>query len=197
MGTSHSSDAPPSANVLMLGFQDPGAAPLHIGAEHEAILVRLSECNNGHALTVALREDVAVEDLPGLLQTHKPRALHLSCHGDTNGYLALRDLTGFRLFEPEALVTLLKSARESLKLIVLNACFSHRLASALAQEGFIVIGTDDRVPSERAATFAGVFYGLLAEGDTVGAALERAQAATMLGERRLGGLYKLRTPQSI
>jgi hypothetical protein len=194
MTMSHSLGAPPSAKLVMLGFQAEGAAPLFIGAEHEAILVRLSESTNGHALSVVLQDNVAVEDLPGLLQTHKPRALHLSCHGDMNGYLELRDLTGFRLFEPEALVRLLKGANESLKLIVLNACFSARLADALAQEGFVVIGTNDRVPSERAATFSGVFYGLLAEGNTVRAALDKAQSATMLGERHLGGLYKLRTP---
>ena len=197
MSTSHSLSAPERAKVLMLGFQEASAASLQLGAENEAILVRLSESTNGHALTVVLREDVSVEDLPGLLETHKPRALHLSCHGDQDGYLELRDLKGFRKFEPEALVTVLKGASGSLKLIVLNACFSSRFAEALAREGFVVIGTKDRVPSDRAATFSGVFYGLLAEGATVRQALDEAQAATMLGDRRLDGIYKLRTPHGV
>jgi hypothetical protein len=186
-----------STDILYLGFQPDDAAPLMLEEELDAIDKRLASSQNGHALKLHIHQDVGLEDIPGLLARIKPSVFHVSCHGDADGYLRLRQNGLFLDFPPEQLVERLRSARGVVRLVVLNACFSNRLRDALVAEGFAVIGTNDRVYSDRAGIFSSVLYGLIADGLNLEAAFHEAREVAMAGDsaRRVG--YALRTPADV
>ncbi|MCK6520818.1 hypothetical protein L6R49_05175 [Myxococcota bacterium] len=183
-----------STDLLYLGFQPDDAAPLMLEEELDAIDGRLAASQNGQALKLHVHNDVGLEELPALLARIKPSVFHLSCHGNADGYLKLRHMGEFRDFPPEQLVELLKPAREHLRLVVLNACFSKRLRDALLSEGLTVIGADDRVYSDRAGIFSSVLYGLIAEGLDLESAFAQAREVAMAGDSARRSGYTLRGP---
>lgn len=186
-----------STDLLYLGFQPEDAAPLMLEEELDAIDQRLATSSNGHTIKRHIYQDVGVEDIPGLLERIRPSVFHVSCHGDDKGYLRLRHNGSFRDFPPEQLVERLKPAREHIRLVVLNACFSRPLRDALVEEGFTVIGTNDRVYSDRAGIFSSVLYSLIAEGLDLARAFDQAREVAMAGDSRRRVGYTLRTPAAV
>ncbi len=183
------------SRVLYLGFQPEDADDLGIDAELDAIQSRLAHASGSNDLELIQRQDVDVEDLPTLLAQIQPEVLHIASHGQDGGRLFLRSRGRYRAIDPVDVQTILAGASPQLRLVVLNACYSEPLATALSAQGRFAIGSTRRVPSENASSFAGVLYGLIAEGKDLKMAHSEAMAAAMADDRALRGVFKIREPE--
>ena len=112
-------------------------------------------------------------DLQDVLQRFEPHIVHFSGHGSNAGELILQDNAGkSRPVSPTALGKLFKVLKRNSRCVVLNACYSHDQAVAIAQHIDCVIGMSDAIGDEAATAFSGAFYQALAYGNDVNTAFE-------------------------
>lgn len=115
-----------------------------------------------------------VREVQDALLRHRPQVLHFAAHGDGPAAICLRDEHGRRQpMDREALRGLLGTARDSVRIVVLDGADTLSAVQALSGVADYVIGTNRRAGGGSAAGFADAFYGALARGCTVLAAFER------------------------
>lgn len=120
-------------------------------------------------------------DLLRALNEFRPDVLHFSGHGTPSGRLVYVGSQGQpKPVSGEALAAALRSAGENVRLVVLNACYSSRLASAVIQVVPCVVGMNTEVGDEAAITFAAAFYRAVGFGASVRRAFDQAIAALLL-----------------
>jgi hypothetical protein len=90
-----------------------------------------------------------------------------------------------RPVSPEALAAAFGAAGKSIRVVVLNACYTKKLAEVLTEHVDCVIGTPGSVRDEVARSFAIALYGGLMEGESVKAACRQGKVAISL--EALGG----------
>ncbi|WNJ18737.1 COR domain-containing protein [Pontibacter sp. G13] len=94
----------------------------------------------------------------------KPSILHFSGHGINEG-LYIQDDNGNAIpYRISGLKRSFKHHTESLKAIILNACFSKDIALTLSDLGFLVIGTSGRIHDSTSIEFSKGFYSALGSG---------------------------------
>ncbi len=105
-----------------------------------------------------------------------PDILHLHLHGSKNGDLAFEDARGETQRIPgETFIRMLRAMKVKPTLIVLSACHSAVLASALAEIAECVIAMTDTVAYKTAISFAQYFYGAIGRGNSVAEAIEKGK----------------------
>lgn len=120
-------------------------------------------------------------DLLVELNEHKPEVLHFSGHGLADGQLLFVDDAGNpKPVGGAAISSTLATAGESVRVVVLNACFSADLATRLTEHVDVAVGMDRPVGDEAARVFAQAFYSAVGYGTSVGRAFDQARAALML-----------------
>ena len=120
-------------------------------------------------------------DLLVELNEHKPEVLHFSGHGMADGQLVFVDEAGKpKPVDGAAISSTLVTAGESVRVVVLNACFSADLAERLTEHVDVAVGMDRPVGDEAARVFAQAFYSALGYGASVGRAFDQARTALML-----------------
>lgn len=120
-------------------------------------------------------------DLLVELNEHKPEVLHFSGHGMADGRLVFVDEARKpKPVDASAISSTLVTAGESVRVVVLNACFSADLAEGLTEHVDVAVGMDRPVGDEAARLFAQAFYSALGYGTSVGRAFDQARTALML-----------------
>jgi len=167
------------APVILFLAADPQTAPrLDIGRECAAIERELSMTSGRDPLRFESRWATTVDDLLRHLTELEPTVLHISGHGRGSGELILQDEHGRpRPVSIAALARMVGAAGRSLRLIVLNACYSAAQAAVLCREVDCVIGMGGAIDDSAARVFATRLYGALARRRSVGNAVEQATAA--------------------
>ncbi len=120
-------------------------------------------------------------DLLTELNEHHPAVLHFSGHGTADGRLVFLDAAGeAKPVDGEAFAASLATAGGSVRVVVLNACFSADLARSLTQFVDVAVGMERPVGDVAARVFARAFYSALGFGVSVGGAFEQGRAALAL-----------------
>lgn len=121
------------------------------------------------------------DDLLQALNELRPDALHFSGHGDPGGAITFVDSTGNpKPVSPRALTAAIRSAGESVRLVVINACYSVQQASAVIEVAPCAIGMNSAIGDEAAIIFSAALYRALAFGHSVRRAFDQAIAALLL-----------------
>jgi hypothetical protein len=119
---------------------------------------------------------VRFNDISRALLDYEPNVLHFSGHGAMDGNLCIEDDIGNGDFiTPEGLAGLFGQHRSTLKCVVVSACYSLRLAEALAANVDYVIGMRDEIGDEAAIVFSEGFYIGLFNGLSIPEAFERGR----------------------
>jgi hypothetical protein len=122
-------------------------------------------------------------DLLQCLSEHKPHVVHFSGHGSEKGEVFLLDNNGqAKPVSQKALVQLFRAIKDNIRLVFLNACFSHGQAEAIAQEIECTIGTTRAIGDDEAINFAAAFYGAIGFGYSVEQAFEQGKASLLIEE---------------
>ncbi len=167
----------PVTRVLFLAANPMTQERLSIDREVRDVdaALRLSEHRDHIALEVALA--ARPRDLRAALLRHQPAVLHFSGHGSDAGEIVLESDEGVELpVAPELLGALVRAIGSSVRLVVLNACWSDEQAEALAQAVGCVVGMRDEIEDDAAVEFSVGFYETLSYGRSVRAAFDAAVA---------------------
>lgn len=164
----------PSARVVLLLAASPsGTAALETSLEFDVIrdAVRLGDHRDD--LVVARSQNTQATELIGELFGHDPAVLHFSGHGLEAGALAFESAGGEIAPVPvDVLAAVFEHFDESIRCVVLNACWSRAQAAAIGEHIDNVVGMTRQVTDASAISFSGTFYRALAEGKPVSEAFE-------------------------
>lgn len=114
-----------------------------------------------------------IDDLRIALLNHQPTLVHFSGHGSFSNGVKFSENGGYSgLIPAQALADLFRLLRDSVKCVVLNACYSHDQASAIAKYVHCVVGVQGEIGDEAAIEFSAGFYAALAAGQPFGRCFE-------------------------
>lgn len=117
------------------------------------------------------------DDLSQALVDYDPQVVHFAGHGDSDGNLLLEDAVGgVALTTPEGLASLFGLHRATITCVIVNACYSERLARAMSQHIDHVVGMRWQIGDEAAIEFSVGFYTGLFAGRPVPEAFKRGLA---------------------
>ncbi len=169
---------PPSQSLVLFVSANPDpTSPLKVEQEEN----RIAKVRNGSTH----QNGVRIESLPDLdlvefaksLRLHKPAVLHFSGHGGSDGSLHMRDENGEPCnMHPDGVALLVSLQKDTLRLVVLNACYSDELSRRLVDHIDCVIGMTDAVSDDAAILFAQSFYSALFDGRSIAESFATASA---------------------
>jgi len=161
--------------VLYLAATPSDEAPLRVDHELREIHDAIDRGRERYALDVVARMATRATDVQRLLMLDAPGVVHFAGHGRGGRSLVMDDRDLFA----SSLLSVFAHHRDTVRVVVLNACNTFAVAEALSPVLDYVIGTTGIVPDGAAATFSRAFYGALAFGKTVPDAF--AMAVTEVG----------------
>ena len=165
-------------DVLRILFMAAAAGvPLDLEKEVRLIRSRVSDSPFADCIKLDSRFDVGTEDFLPALNNVCPEVLHFSGNMDGNAILLQTRAGGTRRVSTSALLGLLRTVKDDLRLVVLNACHSSDCASELAELVGCAIGMAGKISDEAAIIFAADFYGAIANGRSVKNAFDQAVAS--------------------
>jgi hypothetical protein len=124
---------------------------------------------------------VTVDDLMRHLLDLQPAIVHFSGCGDVRGLLLRGDDGRPQVVPPAALTQIIKSTAGTVRLVVLNACYSDAQAEVIRDVVGCAIGMKGTISNDAARAFAVGFYRALGHRRPVGNAYEQAEA-TLAGK---------------
>lgn len=147
--------------------------PLQLGKEMREIEQKIRVAEFRKAFDLRSQWAVRPSDLQEALLLFKPHIVHFSGHGSRNEQIMLENDAGdSKPVGKEALTNLFKILKDNLRVVVLNACFSHTQAEAISGSVEFTVGTSKAVKDAAAISFAASFYRSLAFGRSVREAFE-------------------------
>lgn len=155
------------SKILIVAANPKDTSRLRLDEEVREIEQALHRSSRRTAFTLKAIWAPRSRDLRRALLDEQPQIVHFSGHGDVNG-LVLENATGdATVVPPEALKDLFNLFSDSLRCVLLNACYSEIQATALATRISYVIGMKEEIADGSAIEFAVGFYDALSAGRPV------------------------------
>jgi hypothetical protein len=159
--------------ILFLAANPEDTDQLRLDWEARAIDTSLRGAEYRDKFDIRSHWAVRVTDLQGLLLRYNPNIVHFSGHGSNYSEIILENNSGVSHSVPaDALGLLFGLFKDSVKCVVLNACYSEKQAQAISQNIDCVIGMSRSIRDDSAIAFAGSFYQGLGYGRDVKSAFE-------------------------
>lgn len=154
--------------ILFLAANPLDSAPLRLDAELRNIREKIDLSKAREEVELCQEWAVRVTDLQRALLKNAPAIVHFSGHGSDTGEIVLEDASGDSHAVPaNALASLFKTFRDSVKCVVLNSCGSESQSDGIVEHIDVVITMSDEVDDDAANAFASAFYQALAWGQSV------------------------------
>src|SRR4051794_24312972 len=167
--------------VLFLAANPAGTQRLQLDEEIRQITAKVRASEHRDSLELVSRWAVRPDDLLQALLEVKPHIVHFSGHGSKAQELILLDEQGNpKPVSQEALAHLLRTLKDNIRVVVLNACYSRPQAEALAETIDCTVGMSRAIGDAAAIVFAASFYRALGFGRSVREAFELGKAALLL-----------------
>lgn len=181
-----SADNRKQPTLLVVSANGRNTGDLQLATEQRIIQDEMDASPNAEVVSVRLRPAAIYEDLSSYLLVDTPCILHLAGHGTSAG-ITLQGERGLPVVMTSQQLARLLSPRPisaSLRLVVLNACWSDAQAQAIVPHVDAVIGMESAVADDVALEFARGLYRGLAYGLSVEDAMSmaRGQIAPSIGE---------------
>lgn len=146
----------------------------------------------GNMLEFDWRPATRTRDLQQALEDTRPRIVHFSGHGGSQGLVQMgADGLTPRPVGAAVLRELFQKDAGAIRLVVLTACHSRAQAGAIREVVGCAIGTRDRISDDASITFNAKFYSAIATGRSVQDAFERARVALRLEHPAEGEILEL------
>lgn len=170
---------PSSASVLtvLLMSASPGnVARRRVDQEVHKIVDKVRGSRFRDRLRLVQVQAARFEDLRTALMEYEPHVLHISAHGESDGSIVFEATAEKSLVTKKNMVRLLGAIGDKLRLVVLSAGFSERLASELAPILGCCVGMTREIAEGSAIEFSAALYEALAFGKSVETAFKVAQS---------------------
>lgn len=169
--------APDKLIVLMVSASPDVAVRLRVDQEFNRIIKAVRSSERRDRLHFVQLQAASFDDLHSAMMQHQPHVLHVSSHGTDKGELVFEaDGQGSRTVARKNLLNLLDALSDRLRLVFLNACYSHLIASDIPSTIDLAIGMNRAVFDAPAIAFATAFYETLGYGYSVEKAFKAARA---------------------
>jgi hypothetical protein len=190
--TSPSSRTPMTnaSTILFLAASPNDENKLALDKEAREIRDKIRKAEYRDALNFRTEWAVRPDDLLQYLNEYRPQAVHFSGHGTASEILLLDANGQSKPVSREALHNLFKLHSRTVRVVVLNACFSKAQAEAIVEVIDCAVGMNRAIGDEAAIVFAAAFYRKLGFGDSVKDAFEEARVAL-----QLEGIAEHQTPE--
>jgi DNA-binding MarR family transcriptional regulator len=151
--------------ILILAANPTGTERLRLDQEVKKIEQGLERSKRREQFKLVQKWAVTDDDLRRALLDHEPEIVHFAGHGTGFDGLAFEDDSGqTQLISSDALSRLFELCADSVKCVVLNACYSEAQADAIAKHIDYVVGMKKAIGDEAAIKFAVGFYDALGAG---------------------------------
>ncbi|SOD03475.1 CHAT domain-containing protein [bacterium JGI 053] len=167
--------APGKVRILFLGANSM-SEPMDLEKELSRIERSLRLGKEAERLELKQVWAATVDTLMQAMLDQSPAYVHFSGHGVEAG-IVLRDEAGEpRLVPGEALASLFELFRDTVRCVVLNACYSAAQGHAIRRHVPHVIGMSARIPDAAAVAFSTGFYAAIGAGKDVPFAFRMGKA---------------------
>jgi tetratricopeptide (TPR) repeat protein len=170
----------PKIKALFLAANPRSTSRLAIDEEMHAIEQKLRAAEYRDALVFQSAWAVRPDDLLQLLNQHQPHIVHFSGHRSSEGLSLAGDDGRDRLVTTRALKMLFTTLKGNIRLVVLNACYSHEQAQILVEIIDCVIGMKKSIGDEAATVFASSFYRAIGFGHSLREAFDQGITSLLL-----------------
>jgi hypothetical protein len=172
---------PTKIKVLFFASNPQDQTQLRLDEEIRLIEQKLRASDYRDSVDLVSRWAVRPDDLLQSLNEHKPHIVHFSGHGTDTGEIIFLDPEGnTKLVTKEAMVMLMQTMADNIRVVIFNACFSEEQAEAVTEHIDIAIGMNDSIADEAARVFSAQFYSAIGFGRSVQDAFNQAKVALML-----------------
>lgn len=187
--------------ILFLAANPLDTTRLRLDEESRAIEESLAKAKFQDRFDIRMHWAVRVRDLQEFLLRHQPDIVHFSGHGGKSSGIILENVTGnSQAVSARALSKLFSVLRDSVRCVVLNACYSEPQARAIAEHIDYVIGMSESIGDESAIAFASAFYQALGFGKDIQTAFDLGCVQIdleSLGEQDIPRLLCKKDPRKI
>jgi len=166
--------------ILFLAANPGDTDRLALDREARAIHVELERSGHRDRFEFETRWAAEPMDLLRELRKLKPTVVHYSGHGGQDGLFFQAQDGRVHVVSGAAIAETFGAAGASVKLVVLNACYSEDHAEALLAHVDCVVGMGGSIQDAAARSFAIGFYGGLGERESIAAAHRQGCAAISL-----------------
>lgn len=130
------------------------------------------------------RFGISLEDFQSVIRTSKPNVLHFSGHATEEGDLVFQGPEEeSQKVSKDPFTTAFKLLGQSLRLVVLSACYSEKQAVQIAEHVDRIIGTRKEIGSDQAVKFAKEFYESLFDSKSIEDAFKEAKNQLSLNKK--------------
>jgi len=162
--------------VLFLSANPASTGLLRLDEEAREIRESIARSEYRDSFELILQGVVGPTDLQETLLRYQPQIVHFSGFGSKEQGIILEDSFGHsKLLSKVALAELFKILKDSIRIVVLNACYSQPQAEELTEIIDYTIGISNVIEDKSAILFSASFYQALAYGRSVKEAFELAQ----------------------
>lgn len=173
--------SPAPIRILFLAANPVNEAKLRLDEEVREITAKVRAADQRARLHIIQRWATRPDDLLQALNEDKPHIVHFSGHGGSTGDLCFLDRDGkSKSVSCDALRAVFHIFRQSVRMIVLNACYSEAQARVLSEFIDCTIGMSKEIGDDAAITFSSSFYRALGFGTRVKDAFDQGIAAIQL-----------------
>jgi hypothetical protein len=188
-----------STNPLISGADSTSEDKLSLDEEVREIEAKIRASEYRDSIQFVTKWAARPDDLLQSLLQHKPHIVHFSGHGSPTEEIVLLDRNGdAKPVSKQALVSVFRTLKANVRVVVLNACFSRPQAEAITSVIDCAIGMKRGFGDYAAVVFAASFYRAIGFGQSVKDAFEQGKAALeMEGLSRDARTPKLMSRKSV
>ena len=167
-----------SPTRLLFAYSTPlNVSTLRLGTEEKQIKEALRAITDRDKIHIDTIPAVELKDFSNAFNRYRPNILHISSHGNQE-HIALENEKGQAItVDGDMLINIVKLAGKQLKIVVLNACESSKMAASLTDVVDVTIGMNMSIGDNAARAFAVQLYSSIGENIPIGLAFEQAKFA--------------------
>lgn len=167
--------------VLFLASNPIDQHQLQLDEEARSIGQMIRSSRHRDVVKLETRWALRSTDLVQALNECQPTIVHFSGHGSEEDEIVFQTASGMtKVVSKEAIVQVLKTVADDIRLVFFNTCHSHGQAEAVVEHIEAAIGMNTSIGDEAARVFSSNFYSAIGFGHSVQKAFDQARAALML-----------------
>lgn len=170
---------PAKIKILFLGA-NPSRPRLELAEEVKGITTNLKLAKERDNLQLIQEWAVTVDSLMQAILDESPTIVHFSGHGEEAGIILYDDSGEAKLVSTDALTSLFKLFKDTVRCVVLNSCYSEHQAKSIRLHIPHVVGMSSNIPDRAANAFSTGFYKAIGAGRDIAFAFDLGKAAIEL-----------------
>jgi hypothetical protein len=173
-------DSRAKLKILFLAANPIATNALQLDREAREIEEKLRGTKERDKIEFITKWALRADDLQQYLLQYQPHVVHFSGHGSDISELILEDVMGKpKPLGQAALLTLFRTLKDNIRVVVLNACFSEQQAAAITETVDCAIGMNKAIGDRAAITFAASLYRGFGFGRSVQTAFDLGRASLL------------------